>query len=480
MTRARLARFSSALACCWLLAPVDTTRGQEPKPADAAPEATPATSFLKDVAPILVQSCIGCHNTKKSESKYVMTTFTQLARGGQQGEGVTLEPGDPDGSLFVELIRPKGDPRMPYKQEPLPADKVALIERWVKEGAKYDGASPDEDWISVLRKNTPVVIPDAYPVTVPITALGFSPDGSEVASSGYHEINFWNVASGAITRRRPGLAERTYDLAWSPDGKSLATASGDPGQFGLVTLWKPTPGGDFERVRDLVEANDCAFAVAFSPDGSLVAAAGADRTIWIWEVASGKLQATIEDHADWIFDLAFSPDSKRLASASRDKTCKVFDVAKKESLVTFPGHAQTVYTVAFSPDGKQVASGGEDNQIRLWDPENDGKAIRAIGGFGGPVFKLLFVAGGKELVACSSDKSIRVFDSANKGEALRTLQGHADWVYTIALSPDGKTLASGSWDGEVRLWNLADGKPDKTIVAAPGFKPVAPVQATSR
>ena len=82
---------------------------------------------------------------------------------------------------------------MPYKLDPLPAEKLAVIERWVKEGAKYDGGAATEDWISVLRKNTPVVVPDAYPVTVPITALAFSPDGKEVAASGYHEVTFWNA-----------------------------------------------------------------------------------------------------------------------------------------------------------------------------------------------------------------------------------------------------------------------------------------------
>jgi dipeptidyl aminopeptidase/acylaminoacyl peptidase len=449
----------------------DDVKAPEAKPAEPASGAGATVSFLKDVAPILVQNCIACHNPKKSESKYVMTTFAQLAKGGQQGEGVTLEPGDPDASMLVELIRPGGEPRMPYKQDPLPADKVALIERWVKEGAKYDGASPDEDWIAVLRKNTPVVIPEAYPVTVPITALGFSPDG-QVATAGYHEISFWKQSDGNLARRVPGLAERVYDLAFSPDGQWLATASGDPGQFGVVTLWKRTAEGDsceIRRERDLVESNDCLFAVAFSPDGKLLAAAGADRAIRFWEVATGKLVATIEDHADWIFDLAFSPDGKRLASASRDKTSKVFDVEKKEALVTFPGHAQTVYAVAFSPDGKSIVSGGEDNLIRVWDPDNDAKALRAVSGFAGPVFKLQFTPDGKELAACSADKTIRFCDPA-KGSFLRTLSGHNDWVYSIAIAPDGKTLASGSWDGEVRLWNLADGKPEKTFVAAPGYK----------
>jgi WD40 repeat protein len=446
-------------------------RGDEPQP--PAP-----VSFIKDIAPILVQNCIACHNPKKSESKYVMTTFAQLAKGGQQGEGVTLEPGDPEASLFVELIRPGGEPRMPYKQDPLPPEKIALIERWVKEGGKYDGASPEEDWGAVLRKNTPVEIPEAYPVTVPITAMAFSPDGSALLTAGYHELITWKPGDGTPLRRTRGLAERVYDVAFSPDGKWLASASGDPGQFGVVTLWKAAPDGSIEKERDLVETTDCVFAVAFSPDSTLLAAAGADRAIRIWELATLKLQATIEDHADWIFDIAFSADGKQLASASRDKTSKVFDVAKKEALVTFPGHAQTVYTVAFSPDGKSIASGGEDNLIRLWDPANDAKAIRAISGFGGPVFKLQFAADGKELVACSADKTVRVIDPA-KGSTLRTLSGHSDWIYTIAVAPDGKRIASGSWDGEVRLWNLADGKPDTTFLAAPGYK-AAETKAAAR
>lgn len=462
-----------------LALPLSARADDAPKPAAPA-AAAPAgpVSFMKDVAPILVQNCIACHNPRKSESKYTMTTFALLAKGGQQGEGITLEPGDPDASRFVELLRPDGSPRMPYKQDPLPPEKIAVIERWVKEGAKYDGGAPTEDWPAVLRKNTPIVIPDAYPVTVPITALAFSPDNAEVASSGYHEINLWKVGDGTLDRRLVGLAERVYEIAFSPDGKWMATASGDPGQFGSVKLWLAEPAGGGKPVRDLLESTDCVFAVAFSPDSKQLAAAGADRAIRIWDVESGKELATIEDHADWIFDIAFSPDGKRLASASRDKTSKVFDAVKKESIVTFPGHAQTVYTVAFAHDGKSVFTGGEDNLIRAWKPDEDGKQVRQIGGFGGPVFKLQFTPDGKNLIACGSDKTIRVFTEA--GSSVRNLTGHTDWVYTFALSPDAKTVASGSWDGEVRLWNLADGKPARTIIAAPGYKPASNVQAAAK
>ena len=464
--------FSTVLSVLLVLAATAVADEAKAKPKAAPTTQASTISFIKDVAPILVQNCIACHNVKKSESKYMMTTFAQLAKGGQQGEGITLEPGDPDASRFIELCRHDGEPRMPYKQDPLAADRLAILETWVREGAKYDGGSPTEDWPSVLRKATPIVVPEAYPATVPITALAFSPDGKQIAASGYHEVTLWKTADGALDRRLGGLAERVYDVAYSPDGKWLATASGDPGQFGSVKLWLAEPGGGGKPVRDLLETTDSVFAVAFSPDGKQVAAAGADRAIRVWEVDSGKLLALIEDHADWILDIAFSPDGKRLASASRDKTAKVFDVAKKESIVTFPAHAQTVDTVAFTPDGKHVASGGDDNLIRVWNPDDDGKPIRQIAGFGGPVFKIAYAPDGKTLAACSSDKLVKVFDVTG-GSPKLTLQGHADWVYAFAFAPDGKSLASGSWDGEVRLWNLADGKLIRTISAAPGYKAAA-------
>lgn len=479
--------------------PPATVKAQEKKaePAAAAktqekskvPQATASTakpasggdpgkiSFIRDVAPILVENCIACHNPRKAESKYVMTSFAQLAKGGQQGEGMTLVAGKPDESYLVELIRPEGQPRMPYKQDPLTAQKIATVERWVAQGAKYDGGSPTEDWTILLRKTQNVAAPSTYPAAVPVTALEFTPDGAAIAASGYHEITYWKTADGTLARRLGGLAERTYDVAYSPDGKWIATASGDPGIFGIVRVWSAEAGNDAKPVRELIETQDVVFSVAFSPDSKRLAAAGADRSIRIFEVATGKPVFQVEDHADWIFAVAFSPDGKRLASASRDKTCKVFDVEKKESLVTFPGHAQPVYTIAFTPDGKSVASGGEDNSIRMWNPDSDGKQIRQVGGFGGTVFRLRFSPDGQFLAAASGDKAVHIFKA--NGSSVRKLQGHQDWIYSLAISRDSKTIASGSWDGDVRLWNLADGKPIRNFLAAPGFKP-APARSAAR
>jgi len=456
----------SLIATSLLLAATTVAPADEP---EAAPAEKPV-SFMADVAPILVRNCIACHNPKKPESKYVMTSFAKLAKGGKVGEDITLEPGKPDESYLVELIRPEGEPRMPYKQDPLPAEEIALIERWVAEGGKYDGESADEDWTFLLRRTHKVQVPESYPVAVPITAVAVTPDGARVEASGYHEVTAWNVADAAPAGRLQGLPERTYDVAFSKDGKWMAVAGGDPGLYGLAKLYALEPGAEPKFVRDMAEAQDAVFAVAFSPDGAKVAAAGADRVLRVYDTAKGELLFQVEDHADWILDVAFSPDGKLLATASRDKSSKVFDVEKKESLVTFPGHAQPVYGVLFAPDGKAVVSAGGDAQVRIWTIDGEAKEARKIGGFGGAVFAIALSPDGQALAGAGADHKVHLFNFAD-GKVLRTLEGHKDWVYSAAFSPDGKLVASGGWDGEVRLWNFEDGKPLQAFLAAPGLKP---------
>ena len=116
-------------------------------------------SFMGDVAPILVRNCIACHNPKKSESKYVMTSFTQLAKGASRARVSRLCPANPRTVISSTCSSPTREPRMPYKLDPLPQDEIKLLETWVAEGAKYDGTSPTEDWTFLLRKTQVVTIP---------------------------------------------------------------------------------------------------------------------------------------------------------------------------------------------------------------------------------------------------------------------------------------------------------------------------------
>lgn len=460
----------------------------QPAAAQAAAPAKGAVSFIHDIAPILKENCFGCHDSKKRKGKLDMTTYENLRKGGDNEDPIV--PGKPEESMFVDVLTATDNSRMPPKDagDPLPKDKVALIQRWIKEGARLDGGlTPKSDLLRELRVRwQPPTPPVAYKYPVNINALAFTPDGKKLVVGGYHELTVWDPTTGKLEKRLRTRSERAYALVFLPDGK-LAVAGGRPGQEGNVRIYDLQGGtprmengvafldgvGDRKVfLKELLDTEDAVLCLALSPDGKKLASGGCDRLVNVWDLSPGhdkaKLEQTIENHADWVFGITFSPDGKHLLTVSRDKTAKVWDLATKESVLTFPDHQNAVYGVAVKPDGKQGVSGGEDNQIRVWNATGDGKQVRAVGGHGKAVFKVLYHPKQPLFLSCSADGTVRVWN-ADKGQAVRTLSGHTDWVYALALSPDGNLVASGSWNGEVKVWKVEDGTLVKAFNASPGL-----------
>ena len=438
--------------------------------AQAQEQSAAPVSFSKNVAPILLQNCQACHGPNDSKGGFQLFNYTSLMKPGDSSSA-SITPGKPDESEVLRLIGSQDkDERMPKDAEPLPADKVALVKKWIEEGAKFDGPDPNATLASIVPKEPRPAAPQAYPRAIPLTALAFRPDGQELAVGGYYEITIWNPTTGALLRRIGNIDQRTFGLAYNNEGTLLAAASGTPGISGEVALIDPNQG---TVTKVLANMPDNALDVQFNPAGNKLAACSADRSIRIFDVASAAQEKIIEDHADWVMGIAWSPDGTKLASASRDKTAKVFDAAKGESLATFPGHQEVVYGVSFSADGSQVFTGGGNKVIHVWNP-NDGNKIADIGGFGGEVFKVLVR---KDMVySCSADKTARQHKTADRGQ-VRVFSGHTDWIYSLAYNEATQRLATGSFDGEVRVWNLADGAQVAAFKAAPGFPPVAPAAA---
>jgi WD40 repeat protein len=249
--------------------------------------------------------------------------------------------------------------------------------------------------------------------------------------------------------------------AFSPDGRLLATAGDDH----TVVLWDMS--GNRPSSKTLRGHADAVQAVAFNPAGTVLASGGADRTIRLWDVTTGEtLVAPLEGHRGLISSLAFSPDGRTLASGSRDRTVILWRVADGEmQRAPLEGHRAWVDTIAFSPDGSLLASGGEDRSIVLWDPITGQPLFDPLLGHLGAVESVAFSPDGSLLASGSDDNSIRFWDTSSGTPLGEPLLEHQGFVRSVAFSPDGATLASGSDDHTVILWDV-----DRRELRAPPLK----------
>jgi WD40 repeat protein len=302
--------------------------------------------------------------------------------------------------------------------------------------------------------------PETYPRAIPVTALTFNADGSQLFASGYHEVTVWNCGTGQLVSRITNVDQRTFGMDLSPTGDTLAVASGAPGRRGEARLFDAT-SGQLKSV--LGSSADVMLDIKYSPTGKRLAVATADSRLWVFDADTGDEQLVVTSHSDWVTAVAWSPDGDKLASASRDKTAKVFDAETGELVATYAGHGQAVRGVAFHRDGADVFSAGADNKIHRWKID-DGKTVAEIV-FGGEVFKLPLAD--SFLFATSADKSVRQYDAQTQAE-VRQYLGHQDWACSAAFHPTTKKLASGGFNGEVRIWDTRDGSQVISFYAAPG------------
>ena len=418
-------------------------------------------SFRRDLAPVLVQKCLACHGPKKAKGSYRVDTFDKLALPGDTGEPM-ITAGKPDMSeLFYRLSTDDDDERMPHEDDPLPPKVLAKFKQWIDDGAKFDGGDPKALLATILPPPRHPDPPAKYPRAVPITALTFSADGQSVFVSGYHEVSVWGAAGGKLQRRIAREGERTYGLSVSPDGKWLATASGQPGRLGEVRLFEAATG-KLDSV--LTTAPDVMLDVAFDPAGRRMVAGGADGQVRVIDLASRKVTHTLGLHSDWVNAVTWDHNGSRFATASRDHTAKVFDLAANKSLVTFAGHGKNVRGVVFHPDGRELFTSGMDKKVQLWRI-SDGKRVRDTG-FSAELFKL--ARRDKVLFVPAADNRVRRYQTND----LKHLGDFAldDWAVSVAISPDGKHLAAGGFNGQVRIWTLEDGKERNTFTAIPGLE----------
>lgn len=437
--------------------------------ANAKPLAQEEVSFARQIFPMLMARCLGCHQSTLQSGGMVVASYTDFKKGGRHGSPFVA--GKPEDSLVIKHLTGALEPRMPMGMDGLPQSEILLFRRWILDGAKDDSDTASD--ADPLPTTAPI-----YQASPVITALAYSPDDRILAVSGNHEVVLHRADGSGIAGRLIGRAERIHSIVFSRDGKILAAVGGSPARFGEIQFWEVATQ---KLLRAVKVGSDTLFGAAFSLDGKTLSFGCSDKTIRIFDVATATEIKKMEVHSDWVFATAFSVDSKRLVSVSRDHFLKLSEVATGSFLenlnlltkATFGGQGE-LYCLARHPKTDVVVAAGDDrtprmytmNRPRAMKIDDDSCLLREFEVQGGPVQCVSFGPTGTQIAVGGMGKEINIYQVEN-GKKMATFTGHRGGIYALAFNPAETLLAAAGFDGVVRVYELQSQNLLKEFVPVP-------------
>ena len=282
-------------------------------------------------------------------------------------------------------------------------------------------------------------------------------DSYKLISSGVDKtVRIWQIFNRYGNRK-----EIIYSVATSPNSNNYAAVNGNS----EIEIWRRNSDGTQKLIRTFKGSKDTISQIQYSPDGKLIASAGWDKTVKLWDAENGKSIDILKGHKDGVNSIAFSPDGQTLVSGSEDKTIKIWSITNKPKLIkTLTGHTDSIKAVAISPDGKLIASAGYDNTIKLWSIA--GELLQTINAHKLAITSLAFTPDSQTLASASWDNTVKLWsidDAGKSSRLLHTLTGHQDGVTTVSFNTDATVIASGSGDRNIKLWNTKTGELLKTL-----------------
>jgi WD40 repeat protein len=421
--------------------------------------------FRHDVWPVLKRHCLACHTGASPKGGLRLDTVADMLKGGESGPLFT--PGKPDESLLVQMIAGE-TPEMPKKQPPLKPERITLLRGWVLAGAKDD--STVDPTGGTTGEPVPQ-IPASYQFAPAVTSVSLSPDGQQIAAACRSELVLIATDSDTPPRRLPTRCDLLTHVEFSPDGSLVAAAGGSPARFGEVRFYRTSDGTVAAERR---VSSDTLFRGSFAPDGKAIALGGADGAVYIVPIDPTAEVRRLELHSDWVLDAAYSPDGKLLITGGRDKATKVTSLESGKLIRAIDASTDLVSSVAASE--QFAVSAGRARQLIGYEFKTALEGIEVTGGGNdtrpvskrdqyakpfeaqaGEVFDLATSADRKLLAACNTSGEVRVYRIADR-QRVATAMIQTPPVYAVALSSDGGQLVVGTASGLVEFYELPAGK----------------------
>ncbi|QEG24650.1 c-type cytochrome domain-containing protein [Mariniblastus fucicola] len=402
-----------------------------------AQDADNSIDFESQVAPILTKHCAGCHNEDTAEGDFSVDSFESIVAGSADRH-------------IVKLMRGSEEPAMPPEDDfdRVPEQQIAIVERWIKEGAKPTENASKKPKLAIASPNW-----DAKTESQPsILAADWSPDGGTIAVARFGSVELFDAETLRPKHRFDSLPGKVNSVQFSADGKSLIAATGIAGVGGRALVWETV---SHEKRLQIDGHNDVLYDAVVSPDGKTIATSAYDKTILLWDAATGEQLRKLKGHNSAVYDLEFSPDSKNLLSASGDQTIKVWNVASGQRLDTLGQPLAEQFTVGISPNGSLVVGGGRDNRLRVWKlASTDAPAINPIlfsrFAHEAAIVRMEFSSDGSRLLTSAEDKMIKVWETDSFLQ-VGTLEQQDEICSAIAISPDAKRIFLGRLDGSMEV-----------------------------